>query len=104
REIHPWKDFQGYRQLKSIFQKLKPDIVHTHSSKAGILGRWAAAAAGVRGIIHTYHGFGFHRYQNPALFRMYVEAEKSACRHTRHIIFVSRDNWKWAEQIGLLRW
>lgn len=103
REIHPLHDARAYRELRSLFRRLKPDIVHTHSSKAGILARFAADAAGVPVIIHTYHGFGFHRYQNPAIRRAYVAVERAACRRTHHLIFVSQDNWKWANELGLTR-
>ena len=101
REIHPLTDFHAYRELTALFRKLQPRIVHTHSSKAGILGRLAAAAAGVPVVIHSYHGFGFHRYQNPLSFQIYLQAERIACKRTNHLIFVSRDNWKWAEELGL---
>ena len=73
REIHPMQDFRAFRFLKNLFLKLQPDIVHTHSSKAGILGRLAAHAASVPHIVHMYHGFGFHRFQNPFLFRLYQD-------------------------------
>ena len=101
REIRPVKDFQAYRELTSLLQKMKPHIVHTHSSKAGVIGRLAAAAAGVPVVIHTYHGFGFHRYQNPLWFQGYLQAERMACKRTHHLIFVSRDNWNWAKKLGL---
>lgn len=103
REIRPLQDWKAYRQLIAVFREIKPDIVHTHSSKAGILGRFAAAAAGVRIIVHTYHGFGFHRFQNPLVFRFYVAVEKAACKRSHHLIFVSRENWQWAEKLGFTR-
>lgn len=103
REIRPVQDWKAYRELKTLFRIIKPDIVHTHSSKAGILGRFAAAAAGVPIIVHTYHGFGFHRFQNPLVFHFYVAAEKAACKRSHHLIFVSRENRQWAEKLGLTR-
>src|SRR5215204_3993858 len=99
REIRPWSDWKCYRKLKQLFMDLQPQIVHTHSSKAGIIGRWAAAAARVPAIVHTYHGFGFHPFQNPLLFQAYVAAERAACRRAHHLVFVSKDNWKWAETL-----
>jgi glycosyltransferase involved in cell wall biosynthesis len=101
REIQPFADIRAFLFLKRLFEQLRPQIVHTHSSKAGILGRLAAHAAGVPNIIHTYHGFGFHRFQNPLLFRLYVRAEKIACKYTQHLVFVGKDNWKWAEELQL---
>ena len=103
REIRPFQDRKAYQLLKDLLKRLKPDIVHTHSSKAGILGRIAAREAGVPVIVHTFHGFGFHRYQNPIVFRAYVAAERKAAASTTHMIFVSRDNWKWARELGLTR-
>jgi glycosyltransferase involved in cell wall biosynthesis len=103
REIRPLQDIRAYRELRALFRSLKPDVVHTHSSKAGILARFAADSAGVPVIIHTYHGFGFHRYQNPAIRGAYVAVERAACRHAHHLIFVSQDNWKWADELGLTR-
>ena len=65
-------------------------IVHTHSSKAGILGRAAARAAGVPIIVHSIHGFGFHPGQHPAKHALFVEAERAAARLTDAFISVSR--------------
>src|SRR5208282_5072478 len=67
RHLHPGLDFLAFLQLVSFFWAEKPDVVHTHSSKAGVLGRLAAAAAGVPRVIHTYHGFGFNDFQPPWL-------------------------------------
>ncbi|MFC4991792.1 glycosyltransferase family 4 protein [Rubritalea tangerina] len=59
RAIHPWKDFQAFCQLYSLFKSEEYDVVHTHSSKTGFLGRLAAKLAGVPCIVHTIHGFAF---------------------------------------------
>ena len=48
-----------------LFRRERPDVVHTHSTKAGILARWAARLAGVPVIFHTVHGFGFNDFQSP---------------------------------------
>jgi glycosyltransferase involved in cell wall biosynthesis len=58
REINPLKDLRALVQLISAFRQLRPAIVHTHSSKAGIIGRLAAWLAGVPAIVHTIHGYG----------------------------------------------
>src|SRR6185312_5634722 len=55
RPVHPLKDWSALRTLEGIFRETKPDIVHTHSGKAGILGRLAAKRAGVPVIIHHIH-------------------------------------------------
>lgn len=103
REIHPWRDWNTYQEIGNLLRRLKPDIIHTHSSKAGILGRLAGFAAKVPTIVHTYHGFGFHQHQPKPVFHSYRAAEKFACGKTDHLIFVSRDNWDTARQLGLLQ-
>ncbi len=103
RAIRPIADFHAYNLLRKLLLEIKPDIVHTHSSKAGVLGRLAAAAQDVPVIIHTYHGFGFHRYQNPGVFKLYVALEREACRRSNHLIFVSNDNLRWAEELDLIQ-
>src|SRR5512133_2474264 len=55
RPVHPWKDWSALGQLAQIFRETQPNIVHTHSGKAGVLGRLAAAKAGVPVIVHTVH-------------------------------------------------
>src|SRR5205814_2178647 len=63
RPVHPWKDFLALRKLETLFRKSRPDVVHTHSGKAGILGRLAAARAAVPVIVHTIHGPSFGNFQ-----------------------------------------
>lgn len=99
----PVADLDGFRQVREMLRELKPHIVHTHWSKAGILGRLAASAEKVPVIIHTYHGFGFHRFQPPGAFRLYVALEKEANRRSHHLIFVSNQNKKWAQELDLLQ-
>jgi glycosyltransferase involved in cell wall biosynthesis len=59
RAILPVRDYRTYRHLVRRFKELKPDVVHTHSSKAGIIARWAAHRARVPAVIHTIHGLAF---------------------------------------------
>ena len=65
REISPITDFKAYLVLKKYFKKHKFDVVHTHASKAGIIGRVAAWDVGIPAVIHTVHGPAFHRYEKP---------------------------------------
>ncbi|MBI4817620.1 MAG: glycosyltransferase [Deltaproteobacteria bacterium] len=65
-------------------------VVHTHGSKAGILGRFAAKLAQVDRVVHTIHGFGFHVGQSPAVFAAYVALERAAARVTDTFVSVSR--------------
>jgi glycosyltransferase involved in cell wall biosynthesis len=63
RAIHPWRDLVAYRRIKAALARFRPQVVHTHSAKAGILGRAAASALGVPAIVHGVHGAPFHPYQ-----------------------------------------
>jgi glycosyltransferase involved in cell wall biosynthesis len=78
RAIHPWRDLVSLWKLWRLFRRRAPDIVHTHSSKAGILGRIAARLAGVPVVIHTIHGLPFHEYQ-PAVARMFYRFLERRC-------------------------
>lgn len=89
RPIHPLKDFSALRRLEAIFREQKPDIVHTHSGKAGILGRLAARRAGVPVIIHTIHGPSFGDFQGPVSNALFRAAERKAAGVTDHFIVVA---------------
>lgn len=103
REISPAQDVLAFLQLASLFLQERPDVVHTHSSKAGILGRLAARLAGVPVIIHTYHGFGFNDFQPRLAKWLYVLLERLCCRSSDSLIFVSRANVEYARAHGLGR-
>jgi glycosyltransferase involved in cell wall biosynthesis len=85
-------------ELANLFLTERPDVVHTHSSKAGILARLAAALAGVPVVVHTYHGFGFHDYLPSLVKGFYVLLERLCCRLTRAIVFVSKANEEYARR------
>jgi glycosyltransferase involved in cell wall biosynthesis len=89
RPIHPWKDMLALRRLASIFRSQRPDIVHTHSGKAGVLGRLAAANAGVPVIVHTIHGPSFGSFQGPLPNCMFRFAERRAAKATTHFVVVA---------------
>ena len=89
RPVHPLKDFLALRKLEKIFREQKPNIVHTHSGKAGILGRLAAKNAGVPVIIHTIHGPSFGNFQNGLSNLIFRGAEKKTGRATDHFIVVA---------------
>lgn len=88
RPISPWADWSALRALTHIFQRTHPDIVHTHSGKAGILGRLAAAGAGVPLILHTIHGPSFGSFQGPIANLPLKAAERRAARVTNHFVVV----------------
>lgn len=101
RPIRPWRDLRAFLSLTALLRKLQPAIVHTHSSKAGILGRLAAWLAGVPIIIHSIHGFGFTRYQHP-LFRLALLAgERLAAPVTTKFFAVSEANRRQGISLGL---
>jgi len=89
RNLNPARDYLAYRQLYRMFKRERYDLVHTHSSKAGVLARLAAKKAGIRLIVHTIHGLPFHEYQSRIAYRFYVAAEKRAARVTDRIISVA---------------
>jgi len=90
RPVHPLKDFMALKKLQNIFSAQKPDIVHTHSGKAGILGRMAAQRAGVPVIIHHIHGPSFGNFQGAFANLVFTAAERHAARVTDHF-FCSAD-------------
>ena len=84
RPVHPLKDFSALRKLENILREQKPDIVHTHSGKAGILGRLAAKRAGVPIIIHHIHGPSFGNFQGALANLIFAAAERRAAQGTDH--------------------
>src|ERR1017187_6066768 len=84
RPVHPLKDFVALRKLETILRAQKPDLVHTHSGKAGILGRLAAKRAGVPLIIHHIHGPSFGNFQGALANFIFTAAECHAAQVTDH--------------------
>lgn len=89
RPVSPWNDLVTLGKLTKIFRDRKPDIVHTHSGKAGLLGRAAAYRAGVPVIIHTIHGPSFGSFLNPIGNCLFRTAERWAGRRTSHFVVVA---------------
>lgn len=94
REISPVKDFLSFMTLYKICCQYNFDIVHTHSSKAGIIGRLAAYLAGIKKIIHTFHGFGFNDEQKWWTRSFFVFLEQLVAPVTKKLIVVSHENIK----------
>lgn len=104
REIRPFKDMMAFLKIAGVLRAIKKHVqsnagnaqddivVHTHSSKAGILGRWAARLTGIRHIVHTVHGFSFHAFQPPLVRACYIFLERLTASITRAFILVSRAN------------
>lgn len=89
REVNPVKDLLALVQLTRLMRRGQYTIVHTHSSKAGILGRWAAKFAGVPIIVHTVHGWGHHDRQHPLVRAYYILLEKITLPITDKLIAVT---------------
>lgn len=89
RAIDPLRDWRARGVLARTLRELRPDIVHTHSSKAGILGRLAAADARVPHIVHTIHGMSFNRTQPLATRKLYAWLEWWCARRTERIVTVA---------------
>ncbi|MBA3707034.1 MAG: glycosyltransferase [Bacteroidetes bacterium] len=89
REINLKNDYAAYKKIKKIIQEFKPDIVHTHASKAGTLGRLAAISCGVPIIIHTFHGHVFHSYFGKLQTAFYKNIERYLARKSTAIIAIS---------------
>ena len=89
RAIYPVRDAITLAKLVRLYRRLNPHIVHTHSSKAGILGRAAARFAGVPIILHTIHGLPFHPYETGLNNLLYKKLERRAARWSQRIITVA---------------
>jgi glycosyltransferase involved in cell wall biosynthesis len=94
RQISPIKDIKTFIDIYLILKKEKPDIVHTHSSKAGIIGRLVAKLAGVKTIVHTIHGYGFNETQNCFIKRLYIFLEKFCALFSNKLIVVTKEDIK----------
>jgi len=86
RGIYPHSDLPGFRELASHMSRGRFDLVHTHSAKAGGLGRLAAHRSGVPAIVHTFHGFPFHEFQSPLRRRVLVSIERGLGRITDYFL------------------
>lgn len=87
REIHPGRDWSTYKALVQLLKELRPEVVHTHSSKAGIIGRAAAAKTHVPAV-HTIHGSPFHPYQSRVAYHAYRLAEVWGAKRTAKLVSV----------------
>ncbi len=88
RAIRPATDARAYRALRASIRRLRPEVVHTHSSKAGILGRAAAWAENVPAVVHTIHGLPFGPSESALKNRLYVALERWAARRCHAIVGV----------------
>lgn len=89
REINFKNDYAAYKKIKKIILEFKPDIVHTHASKAGTIGRLAASACNVPVIVHTFHGHVFHSYFGFLKTTFYKNIERFLAKKSNAIIAIS---------------
>ncbi|UCF16081.1 MAG: glycosyltransferase family 4 protein [Phycisphaerales bacterium] len=107
RAINPYNDVVSYFQIKRLLRELRPDIVHTHSAKAGVVGRFAASslkgkwAENLPAVVHTIHGLAFHPYQSKLLNKFYIAIERSAARRTDFFVSVADAMTTQATAVGI---
>ncbi|MBI5710184.1 MAG: glycosyltransferase family 4 protein [Candidatus Eisenbacteria bacterium] len=103
REVHPWKDLVALVRLVRLLRRERYDVVHVHTSKAGIVGRIAAWCARVPVVIHTAHGWAFGREQPRAAYRIYLFLEALCARLSDAIVVVSEKTRDEALRLGVGR-
>jgi len=89
REVHPLRDWISYRKIRRALAEFRPEIVHTHSAKGGVLGRAAAWNLRVGRIVHTVHGAPFHPYQSPPARAACRWCERWAARRCHALVSVA---------------
>jgi len=89
RAIRPSRDLASYFAIRRALRDFRPEVVHTHSGKAGLLGRVAAGALGVRAIVHTVHGAPFHAYQGRGVRAFFRACERHAAARCHAIVSVA---------------
>jgi glycosyltransferase involved in cell wall biosynthesis len=90
RRLHPWQDLVALAKLVRLLRRTRPQIVHTHTAKAGTLGRVAAVLAGVPVRVHTFHGHVFSGYFGPGATRVFLAVERLLARFTTRVVTVSQ--------------
>lgn len=88
RPISPRHDWAAYRELRALIRRIQPDVVHTHTAKAGLVGRLAAVHEGVPAIVHTYHGHVLHGYFNAGVTAAVRVVERRLARRTHAMLAV----------------
>lgn len=103
REVSPKNDLLALWKLYRLFRAQQPAIVHTHSSKAGIIGRMAAWLARVPVIVHTVHGWSFHEHMSPRVRMAYILMERLSARLCAALIVVAQPDVEKGLNVGIGR-
>jgi len=103
REISPRHDFKAVREVVALLRHHKPHIVHTHTAKAGFVGRMAARLARVPIVIHTFHGNVFQGYFSPAKTRLFISIEKRLASYSDRIVVLSEQQKEEIAGLGIGR-
>lgn len=86
RSLHPLRDLRTIWKVYRLIRQYQPDVVHTHTAKAGFVGRVAAWLAGVPVIVHTFHGHVFQGYFSPTMTRVFLLLERMTARMSSTVI------------------
>lgn len=89
RPVHPIRDVAAIGRMVGLLKKLRPQIVHTHTAKAGAVGRIAARLAGVPLVVHTFHGHVFEGYFSKRKTSTFIQVERALARNTNRIVAIS---------------
>lgn len=103
RPIQPLTDLRAFFSLRRFMKEGRYDIVHTHSSKAGILGRMAARSAGIPIVVHTLHSLVFHEYEKAWKNRLYIALKRMCAPWTDSFISVNQKTLDGALEQGIGR-
>lgn len=101
RPVRPARDLAGLLRLRSFLVEQGFDLVHTHTSKAGFVGRLAAKTAGVPCVVHTVHGFAFHEATPAPVRTFHLILERTAAAFSDRVVTVSRFHRAWARGLGM---
>lgn len=89
RSLNPSKDYKAYKKIRELLKEIQPDIVHTHASKAGFIGRAAAISLKIPVVLHTFHGHVFHSYFGNAKTQLFKQIERYLAKRSTGIIAIS---------------
>ena len=104
RSLNPLRDLSTIWQLYQLMREIKPQVVHTHTAKAGFVGRVAAKLAGVPVIVHTFHGHVFQGYFSPAKTKMFILLERITARMSDTVITLTEGlRRELSEEYGIAR-